>query len=95
MTPNWNSEWPTKPGLYWLFGWMCESAIRFNKNPELLIVDARECGPPEKLWLSYVCHGSFLYKSEGAKGFWQPITMPELPTLDDLLTAFPSLTPKA
>jgi hypothetical protein len=82
--PGWTKDWPTKPGLYWFFGWLSEFAIRNDREPRLEIVKAMEAGPPEKQWMSFVSNGGFVYKSEGAKGFFKPMDLPELPDMSQL-----------
>jgi hypothetical protein len=79
----WTKERPTKPGLYWLYGWMSDFCIRSKRKPELLFVDCRQAGPSEKPFLILVCHGAFL--DYDAKGLWCPIDIPDLPSEEELL----------
>ena len=68
---NWTKEWPTTPGQYWFYG--RRSSMR--DKDDLFYVQVRKI----QNGVTYICEGSFLFEAEGAKGVWQPITLPELP----------------
>lgn len=68
---QWVKEWPTEPGWYWFYG------LRYSREqPELNPVQVWRAGDGNN---AYVVRGSFLYKSEGAEGVWQPMALPDLP----------------
>lgn len=76
----WQDEWPTKPGVWWFYGW-CFGKRGLNKDrePELCLV--KVSGPLGSGGFAYVTNGHFLYKAEGAIGTWQEALLPELPKL--------------
>ncbi len=73
--PLWSKDWPTEPGYYWFYGW-CWRGWRDDHTPELHYVEVAldSTGKP-----MYITNGHFLYKAEGADGFWLPVKLPELP----------------
>lgn len=72
---DWTKEWPTKRGWYWFLGQT--SRIMWDMRPEYLPV--RVCKDSVGK-LIYVVGGRFLYKSEGARGLWTRMLMPDPPT---------------
>ena len=70
---NWMNDWPIEPGYYWFYGWRFQDRDRLK---ELCYVKAYKI----QNGISYVTCGHFLYKEEGAKGVWQLVNLPELPT---------------
>ena len=72
MAVTWSTTWPTEIGYYWFFGvcWRGDA-------PELCFVKVRRTSNDA---LVYITNGHFLWRSEGANGFWQPAVLPELPT---------------
>lgn len=77
----WQNEWPTEPGLYFFYGWMWDKEPG-KREPQWSIVSVEEL-PREGL--SYICNGSFMYKSENHTGKWLKVLVPSEPDLMDLL----------
>ena len=72
----WTKQWPTEPGFYWFYGWPFRDR---EHKPELHFVD---------VWkvingITFVTQGFFLYKEEGADGYWMPAELPELPEMEE------------
>ena len=70
---NWQHEWPTKPGMYWFYGWCFKkSPFKDVEEPEMYLVIARKISNG----MMYVTNGHFLHKQEGAEGMWSEATLP-------------------
>ena len=67
---TWQTQWPEEPGFWWFYG----RCFR-NEKPKLYMVDIWK----GKDYTAYVTEGHFLYREEGAKGFFQKAEVPELP----------------
>lgn len=72
---EWSKDWPTIPGLYWMYGWAFGSEIRDKRPASFYFVSVKKISNG----FCYVTNGHFLFKGEGAKGFWQPVTLPNVP----------------
>lgn len=70
---KWTEAWPTEPGYYWLYGWTYHYR---DRSAELYYVKVRRIANG----FAYITDGHFLYMAEGAKGIWQPVVLPILPT---------------
>lgn len=72
MKVNWTKEWPRTAGRYWFYG------IRYKNSDrrEIFTVNVMICSNGVPV---YVCEGQFLYKQEGAEGYFAPMEEPELP----------------
>ncbi|MFA5419830.1 MAG: hypothetical protein WC341_15360 [Bacteroidales bacterium] len=75
---QWTTEWPTKEGLYWFYGWVDEFC-RKSEGPRLDVVKVLECGPPDKRWPAYACNGASMWKKDGGIGYFRTIDLPDLP----------------
>ncbi len=78
MSNKWTDEWPTKPGMYWFYGYRSSFSKTYRKKPELFsvrVAKGANC-------VIYVADGQFLFKGEGAVGKFTPMVMPELPVED-------------
>jgi hypothetical protein len=74
MNEKWSLDWPESPGWYWFYG------RRFSGDSiKLLTVRVKKISNG----LNYVAGSLFMYKSEGVKGLWLPMKMPELPEGDE------------
>ena len=84
---DWTVEVPTKPGFYWFWGWRSNFCIKAKIKPELMVVELRFAGPPDKRFPLFIANGQFIYPEDGAKGFWKPqpapTDLPNLEVLDD------------
>ena len=69
---NWTTEWPTRPGHYWLYGWRFRDR---GKPARFHHVEVQKL----QRGLVYLTNGYCLYKVQGAGGIWQPVEFPELP----------------
>ena len=72
---KWTSRWPTKPGWYWLYGKRFSDDI-IQLNPVEVVL--AKTGPV------YITRGSFLYRTEGAIGFWVKMILPKLPDIQGI-----------
>jgi len=76
--PVWSKKWPTEEGFYWFYGYP------YGQNqlddPEWMFVKVRTIGNSSFI---YIANGQFLYKSEGAVGFFTPVKLPVLPSLEE------------
>jgi hypothetical protein len=77
-TPAWTSEWPKESGCYWFYG---TRHGRTGENGNVIhstfFVKAHQ--NPQGLVL--VCEGQFLFREDGAKGFWLKAELPAQPTI--------------
>jgi hypothetical protein len=82
----WSREWPTTPGLYWLYGYR----TRFTMEGALLDKEAPSKAPAlylVEVWNSsgnspmYVTSGTFVSPEEGGGGFWIPALIPHRPAM--------------
>ena len=71
---SWTKDWPTEPGYYWFYGWCFRER---HRSPETHLVEVWRTATPGVV--SYVTEGHFLYKEEGADGYWMPARVPEPP----------------
>lgn len=81
MTMPWTKDWPTGLGWYWFYGWT--SRLLRDTTPRLIPVRvcASSTGSP-----IYIAGAQFLYQSEGADGWWQPLEKPtSLPDIEATL----------
>lgn len=80
MTENvWSKEFPTKPGIYWFYGY------RYGKiscgrpcSPKLLLVTASQGGNS----MMFVAEGAFMHESETECAHFKKADLPELPDLE-------------
>jgi len=72
----WTKDWPEKTGTYFFYGWCFANHTR---PPDYHFVHAKRVGDR----MMYVADGHFLYKSEGALGYWCEADLPPPPSLDD------------
>ena len=77
---KWTTEFPTKPGKYWFYGY------RFGKvscgllqKPELLYVQVRKI----QNGFIYIANGQFMSKHEVEEPHFQEVILPELPTMNE------------
>lgn len=75
---EWMKEWPEEAGYYWFYGWC--SRLTIKGLPKIHFVRVREAING----VSLATEGRFLYKSDGARGVWQKVSLPELPSRDML-----------
>lgn len=73
---QWSREWPTESGWYWFYGVLSKSA----DTPRLKPVQVRRTGNGH---MFYVIAGGFAYQQEGARGYWLPAVVPDLPEWKD------------
>lgn len=77
---TWTLDWPTERGAYWFYGWRWRNGLTKTHEPKLLYVtivhDA--LGTP-----MYICGSGYIYRSEGAYGYWMKAELPELPTFEE------------
>jgi len=73
---NWQHEWPTKPGMYWFYGWTHHKIIDGPDEPEMYLVQVRKVGSGESI---YIEGHRFLYKVEVGEGMWSEATLPTPP----------------
>ncbi len=66
---TWTKEWPTEPGTYWFRGFSGRSEDR------TAMVEVRHT----QSGLVYITDGHFLYKDEGAEGYFMPAELPVPP----------------
>lgn len=76
----WTKEWPTTPGWYWFHG--VHSTPWGTEKNKTTPVEVRIGGSGKSKFLMYVSNGAFMWEKEGAKGLWQPMPLPALPTSD-------------
>lgn len=71
---TWSKDWPTEPGRYWFYG------VSHKCSTENLL------RPAEVRKISngimYIADGAFIYKEDGAVGWWAPLVEPELPIIE-------------
>ena len=77
----WTETWPTEPGLYWFYGWTSEFVKNYGREPKLSFVRVMRGAGTN---IIRITEGAFLYKEEGAIGFFKPLDPPELPDLSTL-----------
>lgn len=71
---EWTETWPVEPGHYWCYG----GQKGFDKR--LSILEVKFAGPPEKLFLMYICNVGFVYpKHYDALFLLEKIPKPDLP----------------
>ena len=73
---NWTAIWPKEPGEYWFYGWCFRDRSRLKK---IRLVEAYKNKAGQ---MSYVTEGHFLYKADGAEGWWTPAELPEPPGIE-------------
>ena len=71
---EWTKDWPQKPGVYWFYGWPFKDRERPTK---IHFVEVRKISNG----MIYVTNGHFLYKTEGADGYWCEAYPPEPPKI--------------
>ena len=76
MKTKWTKTWPKKPGKYWFYGWQWKPEPK--EEPDIHIVKVLISGNNLPI---YIMEGNFMYKEEGAEGYWAEFTPPELPKL--------------
>ena len=69
----WTRTWPTEPGWYWFYGW-CWKLLAGES--EMHLVKVRTDGSEKPF---HVTNGHFLWKGEGADGWWQKAILPDPP----------------
>lgn len=100
---NWTNTWPTEPGWYWFHGWTSRLAMTTIKHEDegrgllkctdlptkarLLPVEVRMAGSGAGQHLVYIARGAFMYQSEGAFGWWQPLAPPSTEGLPEVTPA--------
>lgn len=72
---KWSKDWPIEPGRYWFYG-KCSIYID-QKDLYSVRVVLNALNKP-----TYIIEGNFLYKSEGAEGWWIKAELPNLPIGD-------------
>jgi hypothetical protein len=82
----WNKFFPTKPGFYWFYGWMWyREGDEHIREPKLHVIEARQS--VDKMVYFYA--NTFIYPTEGHKGYFLPIPTPsgkELPHVSPATT---------
>lgn len=78
MIKQWSKEWPTKSGWYWFCGWRARWLFDNKSIPVLSTVKVRISGNNH---LIYICDGNFMFKEDGAIGFFLPLETPEVPEM--------------
>lgn len=73
----WTKEWPNESGNYWFYGCRFKPLDKSDRKLELSFVEVRNTAI--KGVLMYVTRGHFLYKEEGADGWWLKANIPVLP----------------
>lgn len=80
---TWTYEWPTKPGLYWFYGWITGyHFLHIEDEPLPAELDLVEVGIDSTGSLFYVTDGRFVFKEEDGYGKWQLAVLPDLPVLE-------------
>lgn len=74
MKNKWSKTWPTKPGLYWFYGY--EFRHEAGEKPNFYLVEVAMSGNHIPM---YVTKGHFMYASEGTQGSWRKAELPEPP----------------
>ena len=77
MTGEWEKEWPTKPGWYWLWE-LTSFGKAAGQKPSMHLVQVRHDMRHTPV---YVGSGRFLYKedTEIAMAYWKPARLPKPP----------------
>lgn len=78
MPDKWETEWPTKAGCYWLFGWQYKYDKEQGKKPKFIFVEVRKI----ENGFIHVANGQFMYKSHEAEGKWQEVKFPPEPQIN-------------
>ena len=73
MKVKWTTEWPKVAGRFWFYGVRYKNS---SNGPSLYTVNVMISSNDHPV---YVCEGQFLYKEEGAEGYFAPLEEPELP----------------
>ncbi len=77
---EWSTEFPTKPGNYWFYGYRWGRVNCGHKcDPEWMVVRADTCGSGD---LIYVADGNFMFESEVEDARFAPLVLPEFPNLE-------------
>jgi len=74
---SWTETWPIEQGWYWFYGWCWRSA--YDEPAELHLVKVRL---GQKRHPFYVTNGHFVWKGEGAIGWWKDAELPEVPMFE-------------
>ncbi len=75
----WTKTWPVKEGWYWFYGWASAMNRAEHPIPELMPVKVAQTSTG----CIYIAGARFLYRQEGAQGFWTPALCPILPDFAD------------
>ena len=72
---EWTTEWPTEPGMYWLYGWTFTTG--YTKPPSFHYVQVRMSGNSRAM---YITEGNFMWNNgRDGMGIWQPVSFPDVP----------------
>jgi hypothetical protein len=82
----WTDEWPTDPGRYWFYGWRSSFSFDDGRKPELFACKAMQSANGR---MTIICEGAFLYREEGAEGYFLPCLTPEPPSIPSIGFAQP------
>ena len=78
-TMTWQTEWPTKEGQYWFYGYPVGKIHHGLKNkPELLFVNVYECADG----VQYVSSSITLCKKQTVNAHFKKVVLPELPNME-------------
>lgn len=70
---KWTNKWPKKVGWYWIYG----EIYKDDEKPELCVLNVWKVSNG----LAYVRNGSFYFKSEAGKVYFQKLPEPVTPML--------------
>ncbi len=75
---KWTEAWPTKPGMYWFYGWPYgKDEKNPEEKPELNLIEIRAISNG----VMVIRSGQFWFKREGGVGKFTEVDLPELPLL--------------
>ena len=77
---KWTTEFPTKPGNYWFYGYRYG---KYDFNGEKRKLELMYCEVHKAAnGFIYIANGQFVYKSEVEEPHFQEVILPELPTMN-------------
>jgi hypothetical protein len=74
LAVQWTLEWPTEPGWYWFYGYTHK--CQRSAPPRLDVGQVFRMGGNGSKSLAHVVHGEFVYRAEGAVGWWASMDLP-------------------
>jgi hypothetical protein len=74
---RWTKEWPTEPGWYWFYGIKFQMVKDYKDRTDLHPIKVRKIANG----VAHIAGSHFLYKAEGADGWWAKMDLPDLPEI--------------